>query len=231
MNQRFGVAVLTFLVVVVAFLTWRVLSLRSPDAVPTASSATTASTFNAAADAFVTAWTQDQQATYAATVKVGLRGDGLKSETEEVRARRNGQLLVNRDSTIYYEHEGVTETCRQTASELFCTPPASAPTLAEQLVELHALLTETGRRYFTTQSADPGCFDFELDLSQGSATTMFGQSATYCFDSDGVLVSTVVRRQNREDFVEVSDVATTGLETTLSGLFPEPILQQFLNSP
>ena len=154
-----------------------------------------------------------------------------KSETEEVRARRNGQLVVNRDSTIYYQHDGVTETCRQTTSEVFCTPPAPTPTFSEQLAELNALLVETGRRYATDYSSDSGCFEFELDLSMGAATTLFGRSARYCFNPDGVLVSTVIQRQNREDFVEVSTVGTTGLESALSGLFPEPIIQQFLNSP
>ncbi|NNF54457.1 MAG: hypothetical protein HKN03_08445 [Acidimicrobiales bacterium] len=230
MNQRSAVAVLAFLLMAVAFLTWRVLALRSTAVAPPSPSPTTESSVTAA-EAFVSAWTKDQQATYVATATVGLRGDGVKSETEEVRARRHGQLMINRDSTIYYQHDGVTETCRQTPSEIFCTPPASTPTFSEQLNELNDLLIETGRRYRTTLSEDPGCFDFELDRSQGPATTLFGQAATYCFDPDGVLVSTLIQRQNREDFVEVSDVATTGLESALTGLFPEPIIEQFLSAP
>ncbi len=231
MNQRWAVAALAFLAVTVVFLTWRVLTLGSPDAVSAPSSPTIETPVTADAEAFVSAWTKDQQATYVATATVGLRGDGVISETEEVRARRNGQLVVNRDSTIYYQHDGVTETCRQTTSEVFCTPPASTPTFSEQQTELSALLIETGRRYITTSSGDSRCFDFELDLSKGPATILFGRSATYCFDTDGVLVSTVIQRQNRQDFVEVSDVATTGLESALTGLFPEPIIERFLNAP
>ncbi len=231
MNQRLAVATLAFLLLVVAFLTWRVVTLGSPDAAPAPSSTTIESPVTAAAEAFVSAWTKDQQATYVATATVGLRGDGVKSETVEIRARRNGQLVVNRDSTIYYQHDGVTETCRQTASEVFCTPPASTPTFPEQLIELNALLIETGRSYITSHSSDSGCFELELDLSQGTATTLFGRSSTYCFNPDGLLVSTVIRRQNREDFVEVDDLATAGLESALSGVFPEPIIQQFLSAP
>lgn len=229
MNQRWAVAALAFLTVLVALLTWRILLLRSPDSAPETSPPLDTSI--TAGEEFISAWTKDQQATYVATATVGLRGDGVKSETEEVRARRNGQLLVNRDSTIYYQRDGVTETCRQTTSEVFCTPPASTPSFSEQLTELKSLLVETGRRYRTTYAVDSGCFEFVLDLSQGAPTTLFGRSATYCFDTDGVLVSTVIQRQNREDFVEVGNIATADLEAALSGLFPEPIIQRFLDAP
>ncbi len=233
MNQRVAVGVLGFLLCVVAFLGWRILALRARDLGPAEVAVLTSEPeTHATATAFVAAWRRDLDSTYLANATVGLAGDGIRSETTEVRVHRNGQSLVNRDSTIFYQRDGQTETCRQTNTELFCTPPSPAPTPGEDEAELTTLLVEPGRQYRTTEGQESGCFVLEVDLSLAVRPLRFGNSAEICFDpSSGALRSSVIQRDNREDFAFVGDISDVVLESDLRGRFPEPIIQSFFETP
>ena len=224
MNERLAVGVLGFLLCVVAFLGWRILAVRARD-LGSAEVAVRASEpeTHASATAFVAAWRRDLDSTYLANATVGLAGDGIRSETTEVRVR---------DSTIFYQRDGQTETCRQTNTELFCTPPSPAPTPGEDEAELTTLLVEPGRQYRTTEGQESGCFVLQVDLSLAVRPLRFGNSAEICFDpSSGALRSSVIQRDNREDFAFVGDISGVVLESDLRGRFPEPIIQSFFETP
>ena len=229
MSNRAAGSLLAVLLIICALLSWRIWVLTGGDLADEAPALAQAPTGDdGAAAAFLKAWRGNETADYIAFADVGLRGNGVAASTEDIIVQRNGQRLINRDSSIIYERDGETETCRQTFEELFCTPPSPLPSLAEEEAEVRALFLGDEWRYRARYSIEPNCFDLKLDLSKGSLVPEFGLESTYCFDpATGALSSRLVERVNRSETYTASDISDVPEESELRGVFPVAILERF----
>lgn len=181
-----------------------------------------------AAQAFMVDWLRSETAEYIAFADVGLTGNGVAASNEDIIVQRNGQRLINRDSSIIYQRDGETETCRQTFEDLFCTPPSPIPSLAEKEADLRALFFGNDWSYRVRFASQVGCFDLKLDLSKGPLVPDYGLESLYCFDATtGALKSRVVERVNRTETYSTSDISDVPEENELRGVFPEAILDRF----
>lgn len=135
---------------------------------------------------------------------------------------------MNRDSSIIYERDGETETCRQTRRELFCTPTAPIQTSQDREAQLRELLTGEDWSYRAVFLPQPGCFRLRLDPSRGPVTREYGLETDFCFDANtGAVQSKVVRKLNRTESYQASDIDNDFEESDLRGVFPVAILERF----
>jgi hypothetical protein len=228
MSSRALVTVLAGLIGLCGFLGWRIWVLTQTDLLDgTAQSASPAAEPDAS-DSFLRAWKVSETSDYIAIAKVGLTGNGIAAFTEDIVAQRGDERLVNRDGSIIYERDGETETCRQTLSELFCTPAVPAATSQEREVQLRDLVIGDDWSYAVSFGPRSGCYELRLDLSRGPVVAEFGLETDYCFDpATGAVRTKIVRRVNRTESYEASDISNEFEESDLRGVFPVPILERF----
>ena len=227
MSNRAAGTLLAALVGLCGFLGWRIWVLTQDD-FGVAPDIPTTTTLADAAPGFVTAWRANEEATYLTFATVGLAGNGVSAFTEDVVVRRNGMMLINRDSSIIFQRDGETETCRQTANELFCTPPEPIGSVEERVETVEALMVGPDARYQVNYAATAGCYDLKVDLSKGSVDPDFGLLSTYCFDGGtGALASRSVERVNRVETYETDGVSAQVRRSDLAELFPAALLDRF----
>ena len=228
MNNRVLAMILFALVGVCGFLGWRIWELTQTDLSRGATQSSPPITETDAAPRFLRAWKTAETTDYIAFAKVGLSGNGLAAFTEDIVVQRNGQRLVNRDSSIIYERDGETETCRQTRRELFCTPPAPVPTAEDREAQLRKLLTGENWSYRAVFLPQADCYQLRLDMSKGPVTPEYGLETDYCFDPmTGAVKTKVVRKVNRTESYEASEISNDFDESELRGVFPAAILERF----
>ncbi|MBT8241025.1 MAG: hypothetical protein KJN63_07340 [Acidimicrobiia bacterium] len=228
MSNRVLTMILVALVGACGFLGWRTWELTQTDLSEGVALSSPPITEVDAAPSFLRAWKTAETTNYIAFAKVGLTGNGLAAFTEDIVVQRNGQRLVNRDSSIIYERDGETETCRQTRRELFCTPAAPVPTAEDREAQLRELLTGENWSYRAEFSPQSGCYQLRLDVSRGPVTPEYGLEADYCFDPmTGAMKSKVVRKVNRTESYEASEISNNVEESDLRGVFPVAILERF----
>lgn len=227
MSNRALAVLLAVLVTVCGFLVWRIWELTRGDLGASVTTTTTVGELDAT-DAFLTAWSAAQEVDHVAFARVGLTGDGIAAFTDDVVVQRGEQRLINRDGSIIYERDGETETCREAGSELFCTPARPIATVDARAQELERLLASDQWSYRARFSSTVGCYELRLDLSRGPVTSNYGLETDFCFDaSTGAVLSKIVRRVNRTESYEVSEVSADVRRDDLHGVFPEPILERF----
>ncbi len=228
MSNRSASGLLAALLLICGLLSWRIWILTSSDLAADTPLAAAPAGDDGSAAAFIDVWLKNETSDYIAFVDVGLRGNGVAATTEDIIVQRNGQRLINRDSSIIYERDGETETCRQTFEDLFCTPPAPIAPLAQQEADLRALFFGDAWSYRVRFANRVGCFELKLDLSKGPLVPDYGLESTYCFDAaTGALKSRVVERVNRTETYSASDISDVPEESELRGVFPEAILNRF----
>ncbi len=226
-NRALGV-VLAALLGLSGFFGWRIWLLTQSDLSDGVADSASTTTEPDAIGSFLNAWKTSETADHIAFAKVGLTGNGVAAFTEDIVAQRGGERLVNRDGSIIYERDGETETCRQTLNELFCTPAVPAATSQEREEQLRSLLEGEDWSYRASFTARSGCYELRLDLSRGPLTSEYGLETDYCFDAaTGAVRSKVVRRVNRTESYEASDISSEFEERDLQGVFPVPILERF----
>lgn len=229
MSDRLGVSVLAALLIVVAFLGWRIAVLTGTDAGFDPPESTTTTTEPDAGGEFVTAWRRAHDGEYLVTGYRTREGEGVGDESTEIVANLDGHRLVNLAGTIVYERPGLTQTCRQTLNELFCTPEEPRPSLSVELRELGEITGDAGPyRVIAGEIAD--CFDVALDPSRGVVDPRFGTSATFCFDAvTGAMMSSRVIGLNRTESWQVVTLEPSVTAEGLSGTFPEPLIAELLD--
>ncbi|NNE95927.1 MAG: hypothetical protein HKN24_07855 [Acidimicrobiales bacterium] len=227
MSNRALAVLLTILVAICGFLVWRIWELTRGDLGAAISTPPTTAAADAT-DAFLTAWSAAQAVDHIAFARVGLAGGGISAFADDIVVQRGDQRLVNRDGSIIYERDGETETCREAGSELFCTPPKPIATVAERAEELRRLVASDQWSYRVRFSPTVGCYELRLDLSRGEVTQNYGLQTDYCFDAaTGAVESKIVRRVNRTESYEVSELSGEVRAEKLRDVFPEPILERF----
>jgi hypothetical protein len=228
MSTRVLAVVLAALLGLCGFFAWRILVLTQTELSDDVDLSNSLAAEPDAVESFLSAWRTSQDADYIAFANVGLTGNGVAAFTEDVVVQRDGERLVNRDSSIIYERDGETETCRQTLSELFCTPAVPVATSQEREAQLRNLLIGETWSYRVRFTARSGCYELRLDLSRGPVTSDYGLETDYCFDATtGAVHSKIVRRVNRTESYEASDISNEFEESDLRGVFPVPILKRF----
>jgi hypothetical protein len=230
MRPPIGAAALGFLLAICAFLGWRAYVLTSTDAgfEPPPSTTTTSPRDDSAK--YLAAWERSQEADYFVVATSVLENESSSLTSEEIRAHYQGWRLIDFDGTIVFERNGVSETCRETPTEVFCTPPVEAASIDGQRASLEALLQGPMTRYRVTLSDEAGCFDIALDASKGPPDDRFGIDARQCFDLEsGALARSRVRKINRTEIYDASEILPEVAPARLRGLFPEPILEEFFN--
>jgi hypothetical protein len=228
MSNRALTGILVALVGLCGFFGWRIWELTQTDLSDRVALSNPPTTEPDAAPSFLRDWRIAETTDYIAFATVGLTGNGLAAFTEDIVVQRNGERLTNRDSSIIYERGGETETCRQTQRELFCTPIAPVPTLEEREAQLRKLLIGEEWSYRATFGDRSGCYHLDLDVSRGPVVPDYGLETDYCFDpATGAVKSKVVRRVNRTESYEASDISNDIEERDLQGVFPVAILERF----
>lgn len=230
MRPPLGAAALGFLLAICAFLGWRAYVLTSTDAgfEPPPSTTTTSPPEDSAE--YLAAWERSQESDYLVVATSVLKNDSATLTSDEIRVQYQGWRLLDFDGTIVFEHDGVSETCRQTSTEVFCTPPVEVASVEAELAGFETLLRGPEARYRVTLSAEAGCFDIALDPSKGSPDDRFGIDTAQCFDLDsGALASSLVNRINRTEIYRASEISSEVPRARLEGLFPEPMLDEFFN--
>ncbi len=230
MRPPIGAAALGFLLAICAFLGWRAYVLTNTDAgfEPPPSTTTTRPPEDSAE--YLAAWERSEEADYFVVATSVLGNDSATLTSDEIRAHYQGSRLLDSDGTIVFEHDGVSETCRRTSTEVFCTPPVEVASIEAERASIEMLLRGPEARYRVMLSAQAGCFDIALDPSKGPPDDRFGIDATQCFDLDsGALARSRVNRINRTEIYETSETSPEVSRATLRGLFPEPILEEFFN--
>lgn len=229
MSDRLGVSVLAALLIVIAFLGWRIAVLTGTDAGFDPPESTTTTTEPDASGEFVAAWRGAHDGEYLVTGYRSREGQGVTDESTEIVANLDGHRLVNLDGTIVYERPGLTQTCRQTLNELFCTPEQPLRSLTVELRELGEITGAAGPyRVITGEMA--GCFDVVLDPSLGAVDSRFGTSASFCFDAvTGAVMSSRVIGLNRTESWQVVTLEPSVTPEGLSGTFPEPLITELLD--
>lgn len=223
MSDRLGVSVLTGLLIVIAFLGWRILVLLGPEAGFEPPGSTTTTTVPDAGSAFVDAWRRGLEGEY---LMEGVRvreGGGETARSAEIVANVRGRRLVNIDGTIVYRNAEMSRTCRQTISELFCTP--ERPVADDEL----SAISKSDGRYRVAPGHVAGCYDVVLDPSVGSPDPRFGTEASFCFDAaTGAVVSSRVVGLNRSDTWEADSLESEVTADRLAGRFPQPLIAELL---
>ncbi|MFW2380550.1 MAG: hypothetical protein ACN4GZ_02245 [Acidimicrobiales bacterium] len=228
MSNRVLTVVLVALIGVCGFFGWRIWELTRGDLTEGVALSSSPSTQPDATESFLRSWKASESTDHIAFARVGLTGNGVAAFTDDIVVQRGNQRLTNRDGSIIYERDGQTETCRQTRTELFCTPASSVPTPAEREQQLRELLTGDGWSYRVNFTPRSGCYELHLDLSRGPVTGSYGLETEYCFDlATGAVASKVVRRVNRTESYQASDISDEFEESDLQGVFPVPILERF----
>lgn len=229
MSDRLGVSVLAALLIVVAFLGWRIVVLTGTDAGFDPPESTTTTTEPDAGDEFIASWRRAHDGEYLVAGYRIREGEAVEDESAEIVANLEGRRLVNIDGTIVYERAGVTQTCRQTLNELFCTPEEPLRSITVELQELVELTDQTGP-YRVIAGEIAGCFDVALDPSQGAIDPRFGTSATFCFDAvTGAVTSSRVVGLNRSETWRAETLEPLVTPEGLSGRFPEPLIAELLD--
>lgn len=229
MSNRVLTTILVALVSVCGFFGWRIWVLTQADLTDGVALSDPPATEADASESFLRDWRTSEKVDHFSFAKVGLTGNGLAAFTDDIIVQRNGERLINRDSSIIYERDGETETCRQTRTELFCTPPSPVPTAEEREAQLRTLLMGESWSYRATFAPRAGCYQLQLDLSKGPVTPEYGLETEYCFDAaTGAVRTKVVHRVNRTESYEASEISNEFEESDLRGVFPVPILERFL---